>query len=226
MKKHGTDQQQAEQHHSQKIDKKRTVLPPLARKDYLTVNREVKRVSKLPGVAYTAVRNAKGIIVAGFFNNLNTFDQQFAQKIKERGFQPDILTKNTVSSGQEWSGAKINVGGISVYDQVTVLPDVGGELHVALHLDELDRHFIKTLLSPLTLILFFLFLLSGYILFVLLDKLIAEPMRSLTNIANRISLGELDLAIISAGPREIRELGAALERMRHSIKVATERMKR
>ncbi|XCN72120.1 MAG: zinc-ribbon domain-containing protein [Candidatus Electrothrix aestuarii] len=205
---------------------KGTIHLPLVRKDYLTVNQEVKRISKLPGVAYAAVRNAKGIVVAGFFNNRNSFDNHFAQKVKERGFQPDVLVKNTLPAGQEWSGAKISVGGIFVYDQVTVLPDVGGELHVALQLGDFDRHFFKTLLAPLTVVLLGLFLLSGYIVFVLLDKLVTEPMRSLTNIANRISLGELDLAITSAGPREIRELGAGLERMRHSIKVAMERLKR
>jgi HAMP domain-containing protein len=203
-----------------------TIIGPLSRKDYLAVNREVKRTSKLPGVAYAAVRNTKGIIVAGFFNNLNTFDNNFAQKIKEQGFPTDILVKNTVSPGEEGAGAEIRAGGVSVYDQVTVLPEVGGELHVGLYLDELDKHFFQALFSPLTLILLFLFFLSGYILFVLLDKLIADPMRGLTNVANRISLGELDLAIMAAGPREIRELGAALERMRHSIKVAMERLSR
>ena len=46
---------------------KGAIASPLAGKDYLTVNQEVKRAGKLPGVAYAAVRNKKGIIVAGFF---------------------------------------------------------------------------------------------------------------------------------------------------------------
>ncbi|MCW5213261.1 HAMP domain-containing protein [Desulfobulbus sp. TB] len=74
------------------------------------------------------------------------------------------------------------------------------------------------------MILLLLFFLATCILLVFLNKLITQPMRNLTNVANRISLGELDLAIIATGPREIRELGAALERMRHSIKVAMERL--
>jgi HAMP domain-containing protein len=206
-----------------------TILSPLAGKDYLTVNKEVKRTSKLPGVAYAAVSNEKGIIVAGFFNNLHKFENRFAQKIKERGFQPDILIKNTLPSGEERSGAKITIGGVPVYDQVTTLPNTdgqaGGQLHVGIYVDELDQRFLKELVSPLTLILLLLFVLSAYIMFVLLDKLITEPMQTLTNIANRISLGELDLAIMAAGPRELRELGTALERMRHSMKVAMERLK-
>ncbi|MCI5117734.1 MAG: HAMP domain-containing protein [Candidatus Electrothrix sp. LOE1_4_5] len=199
-----------------------TVLSPLARKDYLTVNKEVQRMSKLPGVAYAAVGNNKGIIIAGFFNNLNKFDNNFAQKIKEKGFQADILIQNTLPPDKKWAGAKVEVGGIPIYDQITVLPD-GGALHLGLHVDELD-HFSKALLSPFTLILLLLFFLAACIILVLLNKLITQPMRTLTNVANRISLGELDLAIIATGPREIRELGAALERMRHSIKVAMERL--
>ncbi len=205
---------------------KGTITAPLSIKDYLTVNQEVKRASKLSGVAYAAVRNEKGIIIAGFFGNLNKFDNDFSQKIREKGFQADILIKNSIPPGEEGAGAKIRVGGVSVYDQVAVLPDSGGELHVGLYVDELDKHFFRVLFSPLTLVLLLLFLLSAYILFVLMDKLITEPMRILTNVANRISLGELDLAIMAAGPREIRELGAALERMRHSIKVAMERLSR
>ena len=205
---------------------KGTIRGPLSRKDYLTVNREVKRASKLSGVAYAAVRNEKGIVVAGFFSNLNKFENYFAQKIKERGFQSDILIRNATPPSEEGAGLKIKIGGVSVYDQVITLPDTGGELHIGLYIDELDKHFFQVLLSPLTLVLLLLFFLTAYILFVLLDKLITEPMRSLTNVANRISLGELDLAIMAAGPREIRELGAALERMRHSIKVSMERLSR
>ncbi|WP_339138164.1 MAG: zinc-ribbon domain-containing protein [Candidatus Electrothrix sp. GW3-4] len=205
---------------------KGTIASPLSRKDYLTVNQEVKRISKLSGVAYVAVRNKQGVVLAGFFGNLNRFDNHFAQKNKEKGFQTDFLTKNTITPGTEEAGVKLRVGGLSVYDQVMALPAPGGELHVGLYVDELEKHFLKALFSPLTLALLLLFVLSAYILFVLLDKLITEPMRSLTNVANRISLGELDLAIMAAGPREIRELGAALERMRHSIKVAMERLSR
>lgn len=203
---------------------KETITLPLSRGDYLTVNREVQRVSQLPGVAYAAVRNKKGVIVAGFFNNLNTSDKNFARKVKKREFQAEILAKNTISSGGEETGAVINIGTVSVYDRATALPDVGRDLHVGLRFESFDTYFFKALLSPFTLILLFLLLLSGYLFFLLFDKLITRPMQALTDTANRISLGELDIIVTATGPREIRELGAALERMRHSIKVATERL--
>jgi HAMP domain-containing protein len=203
----------------------KTIIRPLSKKNYLVVNRKVKRASKLPGVAYTAVSNDKGIVIAGFFNNLNKFDNRFAQRIKEEGFQLDILIKNAIKPGEKWSGAKVRIGGVPVYNQITRLPGTNDELHLGLYIDELDKHFFNALFSPFTLVLLALFFLAIYIIFALLDKLVTEPMRTLTNIANRISLGELDLAIMATGPREIRELGAALERMRHSIKVAMERLK-
>ncbi|WP_446010581.1 HAMP domain-containing protein [Candidatus Electrothrix sp.] len=195
---------------------------PLSRKDYLRVNRMIKRASKLPGVAYTAVTNKKGIVIAGFFNNLNKFENQFAQRIKEEGFQLDILIENSISLNEKWAGAKVQIGGVPVYNQVTSFPGTGDKLHIGLYVDEIDKNFFKALFSPFTVVLLALFILSIYTIFALLDKLVTEPTRTLTNTANRISLGELNLAIMAAGPREIRELGSALERMRHSIKVAME----
>ncbi len=203
---------------------KGTITEPLGRKNYLKVSQEVQRTSKLPGVAYAAVRNKKGIVVAGFFSNLNEFAPPFAQKIKEKGFQSDILTKNAVISGGEEGGASIKIGGVLVHDQVTAIPDIGGEIHIGIYIEDINQDIRNILFSSLTLILAIIVLLIACIFFILLDRLVTNQIRSLTNIANRISLGELDLAIMSGGPREMRELGAAIERMRHSIKMAMERI--
>ncbi|XOF34743.1 MAG: zinc-ribbon domain-containing protein [Candidatus Electrothrix sp. YB6] len=202
---------------------KEAVTKPLLGKNYLEVNREVERMSRLPGVAYAAVRNKKGIVVAGFFSHLNRFEPEFARRIKTKGFPSDIFRKNTVRSGRQEGGARISVGGEPVYDQVTALPETMGELHVGIYPEELSRNLIRTLFSLQTLLVMLLFLAAAYAFFILLDKMVTAPIRNLTNIANRISLGEIDLAIISAGPRETRELGTALERMRHAVRVALER---
>jgi len=39
-------------------------------------------------------------------------------------------------------------------------------------------------------------------------------------------LGEMDLTITPRGPREMRELAVAFERMRYSVKAAMERLKK
>jgi HAMP domain-containing protein len=196
----------------------------LAKKDYLRMGNRVRRASKLPGVAYIAVSNDQGKVIAGFFSNLNKFNKHFAHKIKEKGFKLNLLTTSTTSICEKWAGAQERIGGVPVYTRVTNLSGTDSKLHIGLYVEKLDQRFLNTLLSPFTLLLLALFFLSAYILFILLDKLVTEPMRSLTNTANRISLGELDLAIMIKGPRETRELGAALERMRHSIKVAMDRL--
>ncbi|MCI5142981.1 MAG: hypothetical protein D3909_14875, partial [Candidatus Electrothrix sp. ATG1] len=122
---------------------KGTITVPLSRKDYLTVNREVQRASTLPGVAYVAVGNKKGVVIAGFFNDLKGFDRNFAQLIKEKGFPTDILNKNKISLSEEETGAEISIGGISLYDWASALPDLDGELHVGLYVDRFDKYFFK-----------------------------------------------------------------------------------
>ncbi len=58
----------------------------------------------------------------------------------------------------------------------------------------------------------------GIVIFIFLSRLIAKPLAELTDAANRINEGGLDLPIVANGPREVRELAAALERMRFSCK--------
>ncbi|VAW39934.1 hypothetical protein MNBD_DELTA04-920 [hydrothermal vent metagenome] len=58
----------------------------------------------------------------------------------------------------------------------------------------------------------------GIVIFLFLSRLIAKPLGELTAAANRINNGGLDFPIVSRGPREVRELAAALERMRLSCR--------
>lgn len=199
-----------------------TVKTPLLRKDYLLVNQETKRMAMLPGVAYLAVVNEKGSAVAGFFNAQAGFDSHFLQQVKEKGFPVDVLAQNGLKAGAKEGSVRINVGGLPVHDRVLALTEGDGEVHVGIQ--AADQVVRQTLLSPLVLIPAGLaFLFCGLIL-LLANWLIIGPARSLTNTANRISLGELDLAIAADGSRELRDLAAALERMRHSVRIAVDRM--
>ncbi len=58
----------------------------------------------------------------------------------------------------------------------------------------------------------------GIVIFLFLSRLIAQPLGELTDAANRINDGGLDFPIISGGPREVRELATALERVRISCR--------
>jgi HAMP domain-containing protein len=199
------------------------VTKPLLLRNYLQVNKDAQRTSKLPGAAYAAVINKKGIVVAGYFSDLTRFDREFEIQVKEKGFPTSVLSNNKLGTGN--SHSRISIGGQPVYDTVVAIPDSGGEVHVGIYLSEVDEAIRKAMISPETLSVAGVTLLLGIIILILLSRTITRPMQELTDVANRISLGELDLTISPSGPRETRELGAAFERMRFSIKTAVDRMK-
>ena len=203
---------------------KQAVSLPLLRKDYLVVNQATQEAAKLPGIAYTAVVNEKGVVVAGSFNTMKNFDSHFSQQVKEKGFPVEVLTQNGLKAGAKEGSIQIEMGGQPVQDRVLALTETDGEVHVGLFTSEAETSLRQTLFSPLVLIPALLALCCAFMLTVLVNSLIARPARSLTGTANRISLGELDLAIAAEGSREIRDLAMALERMRHSVRIAVEKL--
>jgi len=198
------------------------ITKPLLLRNYLQVNKEAQRTSKLPGVAYAAVVNKKGIVVAGFFSDLRRFDRTFETQVKNKGFPVSILAQNKLGSGDGHS--RIVVGGQSIFDTVSAISDSGGEVHVGIYVSDVDTAIRNALISPVTISVMAAILLSGILVLFLLTSMITKPMRELTDVANRISLGELDLVIEPDGPREMRALAVAFERMRISIKAAVERL--
>ena len=202
------------------------IQKPLLVRNYLQVNKEAQRTSALPGVAYAAVTNKRGIVIAGFFSDLNRFDRQFVINVKKKGFPRSIISANTLSAGMKENSKQISVGGQIVFDHVIGLPNKEGEVHVAVYVSEIEEAIRNVLLSPLTVSLVGGILFLGFVIFLLLTRSITKPTRQLTDMANRISLGEMDLTITPRGPREMRELAVAFERMRYSVKAAMDRLKR
>jgi HAMP domain-containing protein len=197
---------------------------PLLRKDYLVVSQITQQTATLPGIAYTAVVNEKGVVVAGFFNTMKNFESHFRQQVEEKGFPMEVLALNGLKAGAKEGSVRIEMGGQSVQDRVLALTETDGEVHVGLFTNEAETSLRQTLLSPLFFVPALLALCFALVLTALVNWLIARPARSLTGTANRISLGELDLAIAAEGSREIRDLGMALERMRHSVRIAVEKL--
>ena len=247
-----------------------SVKQPLLVRNYLLVNKEAERVSQLPGVAYAAVVNKRGIVVAGFFSDLSRFSHDFATQVEEKGFPQLIVRQNRIApmaarkdpavaaTGREpgdpagfppelarqmeekgilqvgnQPAAAIaerdhlfTLGGQRLHDKAIALPEVGGEVHVGIYMSDVDQAIKEVLLSPTTFSLLGLILFSGILTFFLIARSISKPLQELTEVVNRISLGELDLSVRPRGPREVRELASAFERMQYSIKAALERMRR
>ncbi len=200
------------------------IQEPILLRNYLQVNKEAKRTSKLPGVAYAAVINEKGVVIAGSFSDLDRFEKQFAMRVKEKGVPVDVFTRNKLRSGQTQGSARITVGGQTIHDKVIAIQENGGEVHVGIYVTEIDAAIRKVLISPMTFSILGALLVVGFIIFILLNRVITMPMKELTNVANRISLGEMDLVVKCRGPREMRNLAVAFERMRYSIKGAMARL--
>jgi HAMP domain-containing protein/DNA-directed RNA polymerase subunit RPC12/RpoP len=202
------------------------IQKPLLVRNYLQVNKEAQRTSSLPGVAYAAVVNKRGIVIAGFFNDLDRFNKDFVMEVKRRGFPKSVVAANKLTAGMAEKSSRIEVGGQPIYDQVIALPNDVGEVHIGVYVTDIEKTIKDIMLSPLTMYLVGGVLLIGFVIFLLLNRAISKPTKELTEVANRISLGEMDLTITPKGSREMRELAIAFERMRFSVKAAMDRLRR
>jgi HAMP domain-containing protein len=178
----------------------------------------------LPGVAYVAVLNKKGIIVSGIFGDVQRFSPEFSTKVKESGFPKEVVAYNPISPGSKESAKDFVLGGKKIHDVAQTIEAVGGVVHVGLFAEDVEIA-VKRSPKPLLIILSALVIL-GSLFFILLARTISTPIKILTEAAHRISLGELDLRIDTSKGGELGELANSLDRMRFSIKSAMDRLRR
>lgn len=200
------------------------IQQPFLVKDYLLVNKTAETNAGLPGVAYISVIDKKGIVIAGILGDSKRFSADFLKKVKENGFPKEISTQNKISDGEKKSAFDLSFDGQKIHDVAVKIGDTEGEAHVGLFTEDVEKAVRKSLI-PLILILTVIGFL-GYLSFLLVARTISTPIRLLTQAAEKISLGEIDLPIEVKGGGEIGELAASLERMRFSIKTAISRLRR
>jgi methyl-accepting chemotaxis protein len=146
------------------------------------------------------------------------------QAVKEKGFPKEISNQNQIPNGQKESSLDFSIGGQKIHDVAVLIGDTGGEAHVGLFTEDVEKA-IRNSLIPLLVLLVAIALL-GSLSFFLVARTISSPIRLLTQAAEKISLGDIDLPIGVKGGGEIGELAASLERMRFSIKAAMNRLRR
>lgn len=194
------------------------VKQPLLVRNYLRVNQEAERVAQLPGVAYASVINKRNIVIAGVFSKPSLFQPTFLEMVQRTGFPQELSRKNNLNPGEEEKSSEFTIGGQPIYDVAISLGKVGGEVHVGLFTADIQAAIQKTLIPVLIVIsILFFFGLIGYSI---LARFISKPLRDLTRMADRISMGEIDEQILPKGPREVRDLSRSLDRMRISIREA------
>jgi len=198
------------------------VKQPLLVRNYLWVNQEADRVSQLPGVAYASVINKRNVVVAGVLSRNSMFDPVFLDKVSRDGFPKELAGKNNLNNGETEKKSEFTIGGQPIYDVAVSLGDVGGEVHVGLFTADIQESVRKSII-PMLVAISVLFVL-GMIGFSLLARFISKPLQDLTEIADRISKGEVDERIVPKGPREIRDLCRSLDRMRASVRAALKRL--
>jgi len=203
------------------------VQEPLLTKNYLIVNKIAEINAKLPGVAYVSVLNDKDIIIAGMFGDKKRFNSNFIKKVDESGFPREISAQNRIPIDKNESTLDYLIGGKKIHDVALRIDDTGGEVHVGLFIEdtENEENTVRKSLTPFLLSLVAITVL-GCLSFFLVARSISIPIQSLTQAAEKISLGEIDIPVKVKGSGEIRELATSLERMRFSVNTAMNRLHR
>jgi len=200
------------------------VLEPLVVRNYLRVNKIAEVTAKLPDVAYAAAINQRGIPVAGIFGELGRFDGEFGRKVKVEGFPKALLEQHTLPTGAKESIQGVEIGGQRLREVVLPVGDTGAQVRVAIFTSALEAEVQKTLI-PLGITLALL-LSFGALTVYFTARTVSEPIRLLTQEAQRISMGQLDQVIDVKGGGEIWELAHAFQRMQTAIRYAVEQLKR
>ncbi len=181
---------------------------PLSMGDDVQVNKIIKDISGLPGVAYVAIPGSDKNFIAGELN-----------RAAGKAFDANGLKGAGRDTGD------LQISGQQIHDAAAKIKSSSRKVHVGLYLQQGAMKQDVLDLAPLLIILATLLVL-GAISFIILANSISKPIKELAAAAQRISLGELELPIEIKGDGEIRELASSLERMRISIKSAIERLRR
>lgn len=169
----------------------------------------VTKYARLDGVAYAFIEDRNGEIVA---HSLRSFPLELLQPLSsDERRQAQRLTRK--------------YQGKTVYEtRVPILEGQLGTVHLGI-LEEFVEEKIKRAVLPMVgLIAAVAF--SGIALSFFLAHVIVRPIRKLTDVAGKISTGDLEAPIALDSRDEVGELARSLERMRASLKTAIWRLSR
>lgn len=181
----------------------------IAAKQTLGLYAYVAKYARLDGVAYTFIEDRTGEVVA---NHLRPFPLELLQPLSsDQRRQVQRVTRK--------------YQGKTVYEtRVPILEGQLGTVHLAIWEEFVEQEVKRALLPIVGLVA--AAVLSGFVLSILLAHGIVRPIRQLTDVAGKISTGDLETPIALDSRDEVGELARSLERMRASLKTAIWRLNR
>lgn len=169
-----------------------------------------RKYTLLDGVAYVFVNDGKGEIVA---HTLGTF--------------PSQLQSDAGTAPREARQRRLTLEGKTVHEtSVPVLEGQAGNVHVGFWGDVLDKE-VQSVILPMIGIIATVPLVGALLSF-LIANWIVRPIVGLTEVADKVTKGDLDMSIgkCVVSRDEIGELARSLERMRSSLRAAMLRLNR
>ena len=184
----------------------------IAGKNLLALHTLARKYTLLDGVAYAYVEDGKGEIIA---HTLGTFPEALRQEVSS-GAKRQVMQR------------ELSLGDRTVYETaVPVLEGQMGGVHVGFWADAVQTEIRRALLPIIAVIAVVPFV--GALLSFLLAHWIVRPIIGLREIADKVTMGDLDTSVggdCVSSRDEIGDLARSLERMRSSLRAAMLRLGR
>ncbi len=171
------------------------------------LNALTTKYALLDGVAYIFIEDGQGKILA-----------------RSLAVLPAELRESSTLDGRRLPNRRVvTFNGRPVHEtRMPILEGQAGAIHVGMWEDSVDEQIDRALYPLIGRIA--LMILAGLVVSVFLARRILRPIRRLTDLADRMSLGDLDTPIGMESKDEIGELARSLERIRASLKAAMVRL--
>ena len=183
----------------------------LVGRNLLALHAMARKYSLLDGVAYVFIEDNKAQILA---HTLVTFPRELGEKLPTG--QRQTLRR------------ELSLGGRAVYEtSAPVLEGQMGSVHVGFWADAVEAEIQSALFRMVGIIS--IIPLVGALLSFLLAHWIVRPIKGLTEVADKVTRGDLETSVSGksvAARDEIGDLARSLERMRSSLKAAMLRLER
>ena len=185
---------------------------PMSERNLLVLSALASKYAVLDGAAYAFIEDNRGKVVAQSFGT----------------FPEELREEHPVGGQREAYQRKVSFQGKGVYETgFPILDGQAGRAHVGFWEDALDKEVESAVFRLIGIIA--VFPVAGMLLSFVVAHRIVRPIVDLTEVADKVTRGDLELSVSTkcVGLRnEIGDLARSLERMRSSLRAAMLRLSR